>query len=207
MQNIVNGGVYRITFRGGSDSEFSGDHPTVVIRTLKENDIYLVVPLTTYTKEKMEKAKRKGFGYRIKSSNSIARIDKLNIVHKNQIKNRWRDNNQTLIIKKDELSELNSKVNDYIRLTGDKATKEYSKYLDQYEKVFNDLSDVYTDQVKSNNMFNVSKIGDNVTITCKKRQVHWLSLKDIIDITKQFYTTNRVKVEIDNDNLLIKIES
>lgn len=49
IQRYVNGGVYSIEFRGRAP-EFNGIHPAVIIRTLKERDLYIVIPLTTYTK-------------------------------------------------------------------------------------------------------------------------------------------------------------
>lgn len=91
MQHIINGGIYRVVFDGKHDSEFTGEHPALILRTLKEDEIYIVVPLTSYTKQKMDKIKEKGYGYHIKSTNSIARIDKFQVLHNSSIKNRWKE--------------------------------------------------------------------------------------------------------------------
>lgn len=207
MQNTINGGIYRVHFNGTSNSEFRGDHPTVVIRTLKEDEIYLVVPLTSYTKEKMEKARKKGFGYRINSTNSIARIDKIQIVNKTNIKNRWMENQITLRITKEELIDLTSKVNDYINLSGEKATKEYSKYIDQYEKTLSEFKDLYERKQKSDNMFKIVETEGNITISCLKKDVHWLSVKDMLDITKQFYTSSNITSKVEYSNVIININN
>ena len=65
IQRYVNGGIYSIEFRG-SAPEFNGIHPAIIIRTLKETDLYVVIPLTTYTSERWEKTKKHGLFYKIK---------------------------------------------------------------------------------------------------------------------------------------------
>ncbi|MCC2249008.1 type II toxin-antitoxin system PemK/MazF family toxin [Virgibacillus sp. AGTR] len=205
MQNKINGGIYRVNLNGSSPAEFTGDHPTLVIRTLKEDDIYLVVPLTTYTKEKMEKAKRKGFPHHIKSTNSIARIDKMQIVHKRNIKNRWKDNNVNLKIKKHELENVNVKVNNYIALSSGKTEKEYNKYIDQYDKTFKDFKDLYEGKAIEENMFNQQKDKEYICIECKRKAVHWLSFDDLIDISQQFYTSHNVEIQFSKGIISINI--
>lgn len=205
LQSIINGGVYRVNLDGSSDAEFTGDHPTLLIRTLKEEEIYLVIPLTSYTKEKMQKAKRKGFGHHIKSTNSIARIDKVQIVHKSNIKNRWKDNNAYLKVKKDELKDINVKVNNYIKLSSEKTEKEYNKYIDQYDKTYNDFKDLFEGNATKENMFSLHQSGEHISIKCDKRLVHWLSIPDLIEISQQFYTSHNIRVQYSKEIISINI--
>lgn len=205
MQSIINGGIYRVNFAGKSDAEFKGDHPTLLIRTLKEEQIYLVVPLTSYTKEKMDKVRQKGSGYRIKSTNSIARIDKMQIVHKNNIKNRWKNNYIFLKIEKEELKALNNKVNEYMKLSSDKAEKEYGKYMEQYNQMYNDFKDLFEGSSISTNMFSFKQNGNNISISCEKGAVHWLSTADFIETTEHFYVSHFVSVNVFGNILSIDI--
>lgn len=89
MLDVINGGVYAVDLGGTEAYEFKGVHPALVIRTLREEQMYVVIPLTTYTAERWERCKRKGFGSRIHSTNSIARIDKMNIVTRKCIQGRY----------------------------------------------------------------------------------------------------------------------
>ena len=57
MKNIINGAIYDVNLKGVDASEFKGSHPAVIVRTLKEEKIFFVVPLTTYTKDRWDKAK------------------------------------------------------------------------------------------------------------------------------------------------------
>ena len=113
MKTIINGGVYRVDFIGSHPCEFTGPHPTLVIRTLRESDMYIAVPLTSYTPYRWERCRKKGFGTRILSSNSIARIDKFKIVHKNDINNRWKTKtpSKNIQLTSSELDKVIQKLN------------------------------------------------------------------------------------------------
>lgn len=133
MQNIVNGGVYSVNFTGISP-QMNGNHPAVVFRTLKESDLYIIVPLTTYTEDRWNKTKRFGYGMRLIPSNSIAKIDKFIVLHKSCIMNRWKTKStgEIVIVKGHDLSKLIKKTYDYMRLSLEKTDKEYKKYLVSY---------------------------------------------------------------------------
>lgn len=207
LQKFVNGGIYRVNFDGTSDADFQGDHPTLIVRTLKEDDVYLVVPLTSYTEEKMEKARRVGFGYRIKSTNSIARIDKVKIINRSNIKNRWKEGNNFLRLSKEELFELNSKVNDYITLTTEKAHREYEKYAEQFESTTTFFNDFFKNGTSAENIFSVENQSTNSTlIKCNKRDVHWLSTTDIVEIALSFYPPEKIRVYIKDACVFINIQ-
>lgn len=62
MKKVINGCIYAIDLGGTEEYEFKGVHPAMVVRMLKEEKMYYVVPLTTYTKERWEKCKRQALG-------------------------------------------------------------------------------------------------------------------------------------------------
>lgn len=204
MQYHINGGIYRVVFSGSTNSEFSGEHPGLIIRTLKEDDIYLVLPLTTYSKEKMEKVKRNGFGYHIKSTNSIARIDKMQITHVRDIKNRWLEKG-IVKLHPDELKELTDKTIKYIQLSSDKTRKEYSKYYEQYNYLLGNFDKIINSQNIEDNIFIVSKTCDDFIVQCKKKEVNCLSLIDIQQIVIACCVGYRAIINFDDDFLRIKL--
>lgn len=201
LQDIINGGIYKVFFKGTHKSEFIGDHPALLVRTLKEDEIYIVVPLTTYTKEKMEKAKDKGYGVHIISTNSIARIDKTQIIHRADIKEMWLYNNLHLRTTPDELVKVNNKTTEYVRLSAEKANKEYSKYYIQYQKSLNDFNDLVNNKKNADNIFDM----DNMIIKCKKTNIQHLSKTDISEIVAQHYKNNNIILTLEKDYLVIKI--
>ena len=51
MKDIITGGVYAVDLHGTESYEFKGVHPALIVRMLKEEEMYYVVPLTTYFNE------------------------------------------------------------------------------------------------------------------------------------------------------------
>ena len=131
MVDVINGGVYAVDLEGMECYEFKGVHPALVVRTLKEEQMYVVIPLTTYTEERWEKCKRKGFGARILSTNSIARVDKMNIVSKKCIRGRYYNAGNMVVPDVTEVAKVLKKVTEYIDLSNQKTLKEYNKYMIQ----------------------------------------------------------------------------
>lgn len=203
LQIVVNGGIYRVIFKGKHDSEFKGEHPALVIRTLKENEIYMVIPLTTYTKERMEKAKSKGFAIRLHSTNSIAKIDKYQIIHRTDIKNRWKDGTTSIKIRPEEFKKLNEKIEEYVRLSNQKAYKEYEKYCEQYERITTYLDDIYKEKESGENIFTIIENENEIILKCRKKEAYWLSLADLKEIVKSSYNTNAT-VNIEDDFIIVK---
>ena len=134
MKKVINGCIYAIDLGGTEEYEFKGVHPAMVVRMLKEEKMYYVVPLTTYTKERWEKCKRQGFGCRIVSTNSIARVDKINIVTEKQIHSRYYNSEKLVCAEPAEIekvilsalltgaSSLGVKVKDTIKVVNDDET-------------------------------------------------------------------------------------
>lgn len=175
MKNIINGAIYEVIFRGVDASEFTGSHPAIVIRTIKEEKIFFVVPLTTYTRERWERAKRSGFGKRILSTNSIARIDKMKIIHFNELRGRWVDRSTNSFIRMtiDELDAVNKKVDEYLILSERKALTEYGKYIENYENI-NEVIEGYSNE-------------NTLSFSLDRADLKDISLGDIDNICKKCY--------------------
>lgn len=139
MKDIITGGVYAVDLHGTEAYEFKGVHPALIVRMLKEEKMYYVIPLTTYTKERWDKCKRKGFGTRITSTNSIARVDKMNIVSEKQVQGRYYNAGHLVIPMEEEIGAVLERVEEYISLTDDKSKKEYGKFTTQRSKFEKDM--------------------------------------------------------------------
>ena len=149
MKDIITGGVYAVDLHGTESYEFKGVHPALVVRMLKEEKMYYIVPLTTYTKERWEKCKRKGFGTRIISTNSIARVDKMNIVSEKQVQGRYYNAGHLVIPTEEEIKAVLKRVEEYILLTDDKSNREYSKFAIQRSKFEMDM-DMIIEKIMKN---------------------------------------------------------
>lgn len=139
MKDIITGGVYAVDLHGTEAYEFKGVHPALIVRMLKEEKMYYVVPLTTYTKERWDKCKRKGFGTRIISTNSIARVDKMNIVSEKQVQGRYYNAGHLVIPAEEEVGAILERVEEYISLTDNKSNREYGKFIVQRSKFEKDM--------------------------------------------------------------------
>lgn len=140
MKNIVNGGIYNIDLEGTHKAEFVGTHPTLVIRSYKNKDMFYLIPLTTYTDERW-KAYRKCFCCRITSTNSIARIDKVKIVHRFEITNRWIKNDELLVLEPNELETVYKRFTEYLTLSTTISLSDYKKYYNNYNTLFTTIFD------------------------------------------------------------------
>jgi mRNA-degrading endonuclease toxin of MazEF toxin-antitoxin module len=206
MKDIINGGIYSVMFSGTSSSEFNGEHPALIIRTLKEDDIYLVVPFTTYTPEKMEKVRAKGYGMRLLSTNSIARIDKLQIINRRSIRNRWKNGGTFLKIDPNELRALNDKVNKYIELSSTKEYTEYTKYYDQYKTAERSFSEIYNGTRSDGNIFETVVTDNTRTIRCRKSDISFLSTGDVVEIAGVYYPLSNITIQKDATEIMINIQ-
>ena len=50
MKYRIDSGIYAVDLEGTNDAEFNGQHPSIVIKSIKNEDMFYVIPLTTYTK-------------------------------------------------------------------------------------------------------------------------------------------------------------
>ena len=195
MQELINGGIYSVELSGEADSDFIGEHPVLIFRTLKEEDILIIVPLTTYTKDKWEKCKRVGFGCRILSTNSIARVDKIKIINKRDIKVRWMTSDHFLIITPDELINVSDKVFEYIKLTNERAIRDYNKYFTQYNDILQQCNLLFNDyKLEDSNVFNLYFDEKCLVCKCNLHCVNELSIHDIYEIFRKHFELKSIKV-------------
>lgn len=183
MQRYINGGIYRVDFSGHSVGEFDQTHPALIVRTLKENEMYIVVPLTSYTAERWA-AYRKRYCVHLLSSNSIARIDKFIVIHNREIKNRWKES-QIVKITYDEFSNVNQKLDQYLQLSCTKALTEYDKYLEQYNDILSQLQLVVAGGTSP--IFNFSSDSTHIYLQSNQSNFYWLFKDDLLELASIAY--------------------
>lgn len=131
MKSFLNDGVYEVDLKGETSAMFNGKHPSVIIQTLKELDVFYIIPLTSYTKERWNKLRSYGC-CRIPSTNSIARIDKMQIRERSDISQRYYSDYELIIPTYEEMKKVHKKILEYTSLSLQKAEKTYNKYYVQY---------------------------------------------------------------------------
>lgn len=180
MKDIITGGVYAVDLHGAESYEFKGVHPALVVRMLKEEKMYYVVPLTTYTKDRWEKCKRKGFGTRIKSTNSIARVDKINVVTEKQVQGRYYNSGRIVVPTEDEVVAVLDRVEEYISLTDEKSNREYNKFFAQRSR-FENVIEMICQKNYSAIVYPIVFEND-ITIFYPRSEASFISNADISDI-------------------------
>ena len=133
MKYIVSGKIYRVDFISRNQDEFKGTHPALCIKNIYNKNMCFVIPFTTYTKDRWEKERKYGC-IRVESTNSIARLDKMLILHISEIKNEWVVQNNVLKITTEEFNSLCNKIIANMTITLEKAKKEYKKGIDAAQK-------------------------------------------------------------------------
>lgn len=207
MKKIINGGLYNVVFEGARSSEFNGGHPTLVIRTLKEKELYFAIPLTTYTKEKWNKIKRVGFGKQIESTNSIARIDKMQVIHESDIRNRWSDTSGITKIEPTDLVLLNNKILEYLKLSNENVENEYNKYCQQYDFIYANIKNILNSTVDiENNIFEFQSFGGKMKLQSEIYNFSLLSIADIKEIIKKITGHRYCEVSKDNNKIVILLK-
>lgn len=204
MKYKINGGVYEVDLKGTNDSEFMGSHPSLIIESIKNKDMYYIIPLTTYTKERWEKY-RKNLCCRILSSNSIARIDKIQIRHKSKIPKRWLEKNSLIIIEPTELKNVYDHAEKYFKLSIDNSINEYSKYYNNYIEFSNKCNEVFKKFNFGNNIFNINFTEKDVICTCDIKEISKLTFDDAKRIIWSIFDRSNVKMSYDKSLLYINI--
>lgn len=203
MKDIITGGVYAVDLHGTEAYEFIGVHPALVVRMLKEEKMYYVVPLTTYTKERWDKCKRKGFGTRILSTKSIARIDKMNIVSEKQVKGRYYNAGHLVIPTEKEIEAVLERVEEYISLTDDKSNREYRKFITQRSKFENDIDLL---NMKKYDEFSYPIIIENdLSFLYPCKELSFISSTDIKDIISFKFNASTVVINKQGADMRISI--
>lgn len=192
---IVNTALYNVDLEGEDFGEFGGEHPTLVIRTKMEKDMYIAIPFTTYTKDRWEKMK-KYMCCRVKSTNSIARIDKIEVITVDKIKNRWRENGKLLIPTKEDLDAVVNKAIAYFQASFSMGISEYSSV----NAAFAGLSQEFDDVVIQENIVKESPIVIDfehegvVRIIFSSGSTNQISINELYDILNSAFNRKKYKI-------------
>lgn len=192
MKKVINGCIYAIDLGGTEEYEFKGVHPAMVVRMLKEEKMYYVVPLTTYTKERWEKCKRQGFGCRVVSTNSIARVDKINIVTEKQIHSRYY-NSEKLVCA--EIEKVILRVEEYFKLSNQKGLNEYKKFYSEKKVFENKMYQFWIDNKFDDVYYNVKIEKGSIELELGKDEIRNLTFNDIVQVLSELLDASKLHFE------------
>ena len=195
MKKVINGCIYAIDLRGTEEYEFKGVHPAMVVRMLKEEKMYYVVPLTTYTKERWEKCKRQGFGCRIVSTNSIARVDKINIVTEKQIHSRYYNSEKLVCAEPAEIEKVILRVEEYFKLSNQKGLNEYKKFYSEKKVFENKMYQFWIDNKFDDVYYNVKIEKGSIELELGKDEIRNLTFNDIVQVLSELLDASKLHFE------------
>ena len=195
MKKVINGCIYAIDLGGTEEYEFKGVHPAMVVRILKEEKMYYVVPLTTYTKERWEKCKRQGFGCRIVSTNSIARVDKINIVTEKQIHSRYYNSEKLVCAEPAEIEKVILRVEEYFKLSNQKGLNEYKKFYSEKKVFENKMYQFWIDNKFDDVYYNVKIEKGSIELELGKDEIRNLTFNDIVQVLSELLDASKLHFE------------
>lgn len=195
MKKVINGCIYAIDLGGTEEYEFKGVHPAMVVRMLKEEKMYYVVPLTTYTKERWEKCKRQGFGCRIVSTNSIARVDKINIVTEKQIHSRYYNSEKLVCAEPAEIEKVILRVEEYFKLSNQKGLNEYKKFYSEKKVFENKIYQFWIDNKFDDVYYNVKIEKGSIELELGKDEIRNLTFNDIVQVLSELLDASKLHFE------------
>ena len=195
MKKVINGCMYAIDLGGTEEYEFKGVHPAMVVRMLKEEKMYYVVPLTTYTKERWEKCKRQGFGCRIVSTNSIARVDKINIVTEKQIHSRYYNSEKLVCAEPAEIEKVILRVEEYFKLSNQKGLNEYKKFYSEKKVFENKMYQFWIDNKFDDVYYNVKIEKGSIELELGKDEIRNLTFNDIVQVLSELLDASKLHFE------------
>lgn len=195
MKKVINGCIYAIDLGGTEEYEFKGVHPAMVVRMLKEEKMYYVVPLTTYTKERWEKCKRQGFGCRIVSTNSIARVDKINIVTEKQIHSRYYNSEKLVCAEPAEIEKVILRVEEYFKLSNQKGLNEYKKFYSEKKVFENKMYQFWIDNKFDDVYYNVKIEKGSIELELGKDEIRNLTFNDIVQVLSELLDASKLHFE------------
>ena len=208
MKYIINSGVYSVDFHGTNNAEFNGTHPALILKSVKNQEMYYVIPLTTYTKDRWKKY-RKLLCCRIISIDSIARIDKMLVMHKSKIPKRWLEEDGLLVPTPNEIITVYNRVVEYIELSINTSIEDYKKFYKNYETLYYDFTELLTSP--SNEIFSkfaVNIIDNDLYIMYSLNNIASLSFEDVKRILWSVigkYNTN-VTFDKTKNILIVKLD-
>ena len=195
MKKVINGCIYAIDLGGTEEYEFKGVHPAMVVRMLKEEKMYYVVPLTTYTKERWEKFKRQGFGCRVVSTNSIARVDKINIVTEKQIHSRYYNSEKLVCAEPAEIEKVILRVEEYFKLSNQKGLNEYKKFYSEKKVFENKMYQFWIDNKFDDVYYNVKIEKGSIELELGKDEIRNLTFNDIVQVLSELLDASKLHFE------------
>ena len=195
MKKVINGCIYAIDLGGTEEYEFKGVHPAMVVRMLKEEKMYYVVPLTTYTKERWEKCKSQGFGCRIVSTNSIARVDKINIVTEKQIHSRYYNSEKLVCAEPAEIEKVILRVEEYFKLSNQKGLNEYKKFYSEKKVFENKMYQFWIDNKFDDVYYNVKIEKGSIELELGKDEIRNLTFNDIVQVLSELLDASKLHFE------------
>lgn len=195
MKKVINGCIYAIDLGGTEEYEFKGVHPAMVVRMLKEEKMYYVVPLTTYTKERWEKCKRQGFGCRVVSTNSIARVDKINIVTEKQIHSRYYNSEKLVCAELAEIEKVILRVEEYFKLSNQKGLNEYKKFYSEKKVFENKMYQFWIDNKFDDVYYNVKIEKGSIELELGKDEIRNLTFNDIVQVLSELLDASKLHFE------------
>lgn len=208
MKYIINSGIYSVDFKGTNNAEFDGNHPALILKSVKNTEMYYVIPLTTYTKERWKKY-RKLLCCRIVSIGSIARIDKMLIMHKSKIPKRWVKNDNLLIPTPNEIATVYNRVFEYLSLSINTSLEGYKKFYKNYETLYHDFIELFnTPSDETLKKFTINISDKDLFIIYPLNDVANLSFEDVKRIIWSIIGKTDTKVTFDRDKniLIVKVK-
>lgn len=206
MFKYINAALYNVDLEGEDTSEFDGEHPTLVIRTKMEKEMYLAIPFTTYTKERWQKLKQY-MCCRSISTNSIARIDKMEIISSNKIKNRWRENGKLLIPEPDDLQNVINNAMAYFKSSFSLGENEYKKVQKNTEELTKEFEKIFNLHSNESSFILVSFEKNECTFSFDKKYANNISIQELYDIVNTYFNRQKYKVSIGNKNISIIVSN
>ncbi|MBD5520494.1 MAG: hypothetical protein HDR03_04615 [Lachnospiraceae bacterium] len=202
MFKYVNAALYNVDLEGENTSEFDGEHPTLVIRTKMEKEMYIAIPFTTYTKEKWQKLK-KYMCCRSISTNSIARIDKMEIISSGKIKNRWRENGKLLIPEPEDLQNVINNALAYFKSSFSLGKNEYKKVQKNTEQLTKEFEKIFGIHSNEQSFISVFFTQNECIFSFDKSYTNNISIQELYDIINIYFNRHNYKVFMDDKNISI----
>lgn len=204
MKYIINSGVYSVDFKGTNNAEFNGTHPALILKSIKNTEMYYVIPLTTYTKERWKNL-RKLLCCRIVSINSIARIDKILVMHKSKIPKRWLEDDGLLVPTPNEIATVYNRITEYLSLSINTSLEDYKKFYKNYETLYHVFTELITSpSYEILKKFTINMVDDDLFIMYSLSNVANLSFEDVKEILWSILGKNNIKVTYEKSkNMLI----
>lgn len=201
MKHIINSGIYDIDLKGKNKDEFMGNHPTLILKSIKNEAMFYAFPLTTFNPERWSNYKRNGC-CRITTTNSIVRIDKVMILHRTRIKNRWIKGDIFIIPTPKEIRVVYKAYLNYIKMSSEKSINAYEKYYSCYNNFIKKLHKHFIEGCCQNDFI---MDFDNRTIQFNHKLVYYLTFDDIKHCIYCVLNKNDISVRGIKDKKCIEI--